>query len=372
MENLLSWFKLKGVPGIGNHLFKRLIDRFKLPEHVFEASDADLATVQGISPRLIASMRKAVVPSVARRDIERAHEKGYTILTMADRNYPPLLLQIPDPPAYLYAYGDPSFVKTRNISIVGTRNPTRYGMQTAERFGKDLTVFDIVVASGMARGIDTAAHIGAIKGRGKTIAVLGSGFECIYPAENVKLFHTIAEHGCVFSEFPLSTPPEPHNFPFRNRIISGLSLGTVVIEAAAKSGSLITARLAADQNREVFAVPGNVHSLKSAGTHALIKQGAALVVDARDIVEELEYLLNPPADRNHPETDPIRNLPPLSEDETLVFHSLGPYPIHIDELGRKVSMDSGKLSGILFQLELKGIVHQSPGKYFTAESENTG
>jgi len=201
-------------------------------------------------------------------------------------------------------------------------------------------------------------------GKGKTIAVLGSGFEKIYPAENLNLFHKIAENGAVVSEFPLKTEPEAHNFPIRNRIISGISLGTVVVEATKKSGSLITARLAAEQNREVFAVPGSINSFKSIGAHTLIKQGAKLVEHAQDIIEELSPLIQAYAatDEKNKKMD---KLPPLSSEESLVLKELGPYPVHIDEIVRNISMESGKVSGILLRLELKEIVDQAPGKLFS-------
>jgi DNA processing protein len=219
----------------------------------------------------------------------------------------------------------------------------------------------------MARGIDTAAHEGALTGKGKTIAVLGCGLDRVYPAENVQLYHRISESGAVVSEFALGAKPDAHHFPMRNRMISGMSLGTVVVEASKKSGSLITARLAAEQNREVFAVPGSVRSFKSTGTHTLIKQGAKLVEHARDIVEELAPLApflqaqitgNPEA--------ALEVAADLSSNETAVYHLLEPYPMHIDDLARKSGLESGKLSSILLKLELKGLVRQQPGKLFSS------
>jgi DNA processing protein len=218
----------------------------------------------------------------------------------------------------------------------------------------------------MARGIDTAAHEGAMAAGGETIAVLGSGLERIYPAENKRLFQRISQNGAVVSEFALRTEPEGHNFPLRNRIISGMSLGTVVVEATKKSGSLITARLAAEQNREVFAVPGSIQSFKSTGTHTLIKQGAKLVEHAQDIVEELAPYFQNNQHRTIVSPDDINEIPAsLSGDESTVFAALEPYPIHIDELSRKISMEPGKLSSILLKLELNGMILQSPGKLFS-------
>jgi DNA processing protein len=290
--------------------------------------------------------------------------KEYRIITLADPDYPRLLCEIPDPPPYLYVSGrlDSSALK---IAVVGSRNATGYGLTTTKNLCADLVSLGITIVSGMARGIDTAAHEGAMMGGGKTIAVLGSGLERIYPAENAKLFHRISENGAVVSEFALLTEPEGHNFPLRNRIISGMSLGTVVVEATKKSGSLITARLAAEQNREVFAVPGSIQSFKSTGTHTLIKQGAKLVEHAQDIVEELAPFIETHDGTGNIAPDEDENIPAfLSSEETQIFKLLEPYPIHIDSLARKLSIEPGKLSSMLLTLELKGLVRQLPGKFF--------
>jgi DNA processing protein len=212
----------------------------------------------------------------------------------------------------------------------------------------------------MARGIDSAAHVGALAAQGETIAVLGCGLGTVYPSENKALFHRIAERGAVISEFPFLTPPEAHNFPIRNRVISGLALGTIIVEATHKSGSLITAQLAAEQGREVFAVPGSVTSFKSMGTHRLIKEGAKLVEHVNDVIEELNIGQETAAlEPNKPPAIP------LSQTEKIVLSELSPYPIHIDKLARQVSLSAGEVSSLLLQLELKGLVTQSPGKLFS-------
>jgi DNA processing protein len=363
--SILPWFTLKSVPGIGNHLFKRLIIRFNSPGLVFEASQEDLLEVEGMTPRLVAAIKRHKLPESAQKDFDLVLQKGYKIVTMSDPDYPPLLLEIPDPPPFLYVFGrlDNSI---KNIAVVGSRNATSYGVSTAERLCMDLASLEITIVSGMALGIDSAAHEGALMGKGNTIAVLGSGLERVYPAENRKLFHKIAENGAVVSEFPLKTEPEAHNFPRRNRIISGISLGTVVVEATKRSGALITARLAAEQNREVFAVPGNIHSFKSTGTHTLIKQGAKLVEHAQDIMEELAHMIKTPDGKDKTiQNKKMEIISQLSSEELLVFKALEPYPVHIDDLIRKLSKEPGKLSSILLQLELKGIVQQSPGKLFS-------
>jgi len=371
MDKLLSWLCLKNVPGIGNHLFKRLIDRFSLPEAVFQATQQQLLEVEGISRRQSAAILNYKAPLSIKAELDQANQKGYKIITLADSWYPPLLKEIPDPPPFLYVSGtlDGS---SKNIAVVGSRNPTAYGISTTQKLCADLAANDITIISGMAVGIDTAAHQGALAGKGRTVAVLGSGFNKIYPSQNLNLFKRISEEGAVISEFALNIEPAAHHFPIRNRIISGMSMGTVVVEATRKSGSLITARLAAEQNREVFAVPGSIQSFKSTGTHALIKQGAKLVENAQDVIEELvAYLdmgpLGMPEEgvQNHSAQTQL-SLPP---EELAVYHNLSPYPEHIDAIIRKTQIESGKLLSLLLQLELKGIVQQLPGKYFSL-SEN--
>jgi DNA processing protein len=370
MDSYLPWFTLKYVPGIGNLLYNRLIERFGCPEHVFGASTEQLLEVEGITSRLIAAIRQAGMPDEARKDLDLAAQKGYRILCLADPAYPPLLREIPDPPPLLFVAGtlDPS---ENLLAVVGSRNATAYGVMTTRRLCSDLVGKGLGIVSGMARGIDTAAHEGALMGKGRTFAVLGSGLEQIYPAENRNLFQKITENGAVISEFPLNALPESHHFPQRNRIISGMSLGTLVVEATRNSGSLITARLAAEQNREVFAIPGSIHSFKSTGTHILIKQGAKLVENVRDILDELNLQNRRPYGRKGPETgnSAARSLPPLSESESMVFNVLSSYPIHSDELVRKLSLTSGKLMAILLQLEVKGLVRQAPGNHFSLNDE---
>ena len=374
MDKLLSWFFLKNVPGIGNHLFKRLIDRFHLPEVVFQASQQELLEIEGISKRQATAILNYKAPGSIKAELEQTNRKGFKIITLADPSYPTLLKEIPDPPPFLYVSGglDGS---SKNIAVVGSRNPTAYGISATQNLCADLSAIGITIVSGMAIGIDTAAHRGALAGKGKTIAVLGSGLNKIYPSQNRNLFKRISEEGAVISEFALNTEPEAHHFPIRNRIISGMCMGTVVVEATRRSGSLITARLAADQNREVFGVPGSIQSFKSTGTHALIKQGAKLVEHAQDVIEELAAHMEtgPPVlhtDRNQKHAD--RKQPSLPPEELAVYNNLSPYPEHIDTIIRRTHIESGKLLSLLLQLELKGIVQQMPGKYFALlENETT-
>jgi DNA processing protein len=364
MDNLLPWFCLKNVPGIGNHLFKRLIDRFHSPEYVFQASRQQLLEVEGLSERHLEAIRNYKATPGLKSEVDRVNQKGYRIITLTDPLYPLLLKEIPDPPPYLYVYGDLD-ASPQNIAVVGSRHPTAYGVSITEKLCADLCALGITIVSGMAVGIDTAAHRGALSGKGKTVAVLGSGFNKIYPAQNMPLFEQIAVQGAIISEFALDAEPEAHHFPIRNRIISGMSMGTVVVEATRRSGSLITARLAAEQNREVFAVPGSIQSFKSTGTHALIKQGAKLVENAQDVLEELDaYLDISDISADRARNDAIPKPSTLTPEERGVYNMISPYPEHIDTIGRKAHIEPGTLLSLLLQLELKGMVQQLPGKYF--------
>ncbi len=369
MNHSLSWLVLKSVPGIGNHIFKRLIDCFNSPEHILQASHADLIQVKGVTQRLASAIKNHRIQDDVKKDFDLVNKNGFKIITLSDPFYPALLLEIHDPPPFLYVTGQ--LKKTAyNMAVVGSRNATNYGISTTKNLCMDLSTLGFTIVSGMARGIDSSAHEGALRCSGKTVAVLGSGLLRIYPAENKRLFHEIAERGAVISEFPLYSKPEAHHFPMRNRIISGMSLGTVVVEATLKSGSLITARLAAEQNREVFAVPGSIQSFKSTGTHTLIKQGAKLIEHAQDVIDELTPDMK--ADIGNIAVNKKlktgAGLPPLTEYETLVYKAIGTYPVHIDNLIRKISIEPGKLSSTLLQLELKGVIHQAPGNFFSISS----
>jgi DNA processing protein len=370
VEKILPWLHLKSVPGIGNHLFKRLIDRFGSPEAVLQASPTDLLAVDGITPRTVSVLISHKPPDGATAEIEQAHRRGFRLIPLTHADYPPLLREIPDPPPFLYVSGDLALCE-RPVAVVGSRNATPYGVTMARQLGADLASLGFTVVSGMALGIDAAAHEGALSSRGRTVAVLGSGLANLYPPQHLRLFERISASGAVLSEFPLQAEPEAHHFPIRNRIISGMSLGTVVVEASKNSGSLITARLAAEQNREVFAVPGSIQSFKSMGTHTLIKQGAKLVENAQDIVSELgHFLADAPAGDGPQAVQPIEMRHRLTGEERDVYRALGPYPLHIDELVRKLTIDAGRLSGILLQLELKGIVTQQAGKLFSAADDS--
>jgi len=372
MKHIQPWLALKNVTGIGNHLYKRLLDQFKEPEQVFNANKSALMMVAGVSDRIAGAIKGFRFSDSLKKEIELAKKQQCRIITFSDPEYPPLLHHISDPPPYIYVKGCLDNTD-RSVAIVGSRNASSYGKSMAMILSRDLAVRGLNIVSGMARGIDTAAHLGAISAKGKTIAVLGSGLGVIYPPENRRLYDEIIENGAVISEFPIMEGPNAYNFPARNRIISGMTLGTLVVEAAQRSGSLITARLAGEQGREVFAVPGSVNSAKSTGAHNLLKQGAKLVASAEDVIEEFYQFQNKaiikdtlPEERSNTEKS---LLPDLTGDELIIYKVLEPYPVHIDELSRQTGMDVGRLSIILLNLELKGLVNQHPGKYFIISGE---
>lgn len=380
IERLTPWFSLKSVPGVGNHLFKRLVDRFGAPDRALAASRAELLTVQGVSEAVAAAIRSHKVPEGIEKILDACSRKAVSVVTLTDPGYPSLLREIHDPPPYLYVMGKLT-PDAACISVVGSRSPTRYGLSMATQLSSELAATGICIVSGMARGIDTAAHMGALNAAGTTCAVLGSGLARIYPPENMKLAQRIIERGAVISEFPLFAEPEPHHFPIRNRVISGLALGTIVVEAAGRSGSLITARLAMEQGREVFAVPGSITSFKSTGAHNLLKQGATLVEKASDVLAEISHRLagtaasiNPvPAEKQTgPEARFEKVSASLDTDEVRVLQTLEPYPVHIDEIARRLSLAPGKTAALLLQLELKGLVSQEPGKRFLLKGDKIG
>jgi DNA processing protein len=288
------------------------------------------------------------------RSLAWADQPGQHILTLADTAYPRALLEIADPPSLLYVRGNPSLLQKRGLAVVGSRNATPQGLQTAEAFAKALASQGQCIISGLALGIDAAAHRGALAAHGETVAVIGTGADRIYPAGNKTLALAIVEQGAVVSEFPLGTPAIAANFPRRNRIISGLSRGVLVVEAAPESGSLITARLAAEQGREVFAIPGSIHSPVARGCHKLIKQGAKLVETASDVLEELGSFVDLP-------------LPPLAPpavNDNPLLAALGHDPCSLDDLAERTGQDAGQLLPELLILELSGQIATLPGNRY--------
>ncbi len=396
-DQYLPWFLLKNIPGVGNILFRRLIERFGSPDNVLNAHRHDLISIKGMGSKVLSALlspafRSYQVVDELKNEIKQIDKSGFKIVTMVENNYPSLLKQIPDLPPYFTYIGSLDIITDQfqlpSIAIVGSREATPYGLNSAEKLAHDLVSNGFEVISGMAIGIDTAAHKGALRAGGRTVAVLGSGLCKIYPSENRELFYKIADNGAVISEFKVNSEPEGRHFPMRNRIIAGMSLGTVVVEAAEKSGSLITARLSAEYNREVFAVPGDIHSFKSAGTHALLKQGAKLVANYMDVVEELNFFCsalssgisaaNPvvtqtatrlPSKRaqNQKKAEASNELPLLFEPDkyqSAVLNILQQYPVHIDLIINQSGLDAGGITAALMDLELMGIVKRSPGKMF--------
>lgn len=353
------WFALKSVPGVGNVTFRKLLEIFEKPERVLKASEDELTRVKGVSSALATAIARHDYRPIADRESQTVAKHGITIVDFLSADYPKILLQINDPPPYLYVKGRLAGDETA-VAIVGSRRASTYGLVTTERLAGDLAANGVTVVSGMARGVDTAAHNGALKAGGRSIGVLGCGIDVIYPPENRPLFNAMAEKGAIVSEFPMGTTPLAENFPRRNRIISGISRGVLVVEAVQNSGSLITARYALDQGREIFAIPGNINSSNSRGTNLLIKQGAKLVEEVGDILEELRLPTQAVAD-NKPASPSFS----LTPQEAGIFALLAESPLHMDDIIVRSELTVPDLSAILLRLELKGAVVQLPGKYFS-------
>lgn len=360
-DDRYEWLALHLVQGLGNVVFKNLLEGFGSPRNILKAGISDLMNVSGIREDVARKIVRKEFVSDPSKTLKRLEALHVRVDTYADPSYPPALREIHDPPMVLYIKGRDILPRAVFIAVVGSRNPTPYGLKAAEKIGQGLARRGVGVVSGLARGIDSAAHWGSLGGRGFTAAVLGTGIDVLYPKSNKKLLDQIIEKGAAITEFPLGTPPEPKHFPIRNRIISGLSRGVVVVEATKNSGSLITASLALEQGREVFAVPGSIDSFKSTGCHFLIKQGARLVENADDILDELG--LNYP---HAAKTDTFKEnpLPPMERNEKAIYDIIGDYPIHIDQIAREGRLEPGEVSNVLTRMELKGIIRQLPGKMF--------
>jgi DNA processing protein len=364
VTELESLIALNMVEGLGPITIKRLVEFFGSAEQAMRAGAGELCLIEGIG------REKAARASRAMREVDvsaeiAAIEKGrFTVVTLDDPSYPAPLKQIYDPPPLLYVKGELRAEDNHAIAVVGARRCSHYGAMASERLAAQIAGVGLTVVSGLARGIDTAAHRGALKGGGRTIAVLGSGLGRIYPAENARLAVEIAASGAVVSEFPLSMGPQRTNFPLRNRIISGLSLGVLVIEAARKSGSLITAAQALEQGRVVFAVPGRIDSFASRGAHQLIRDGAKLVESVEDVCEEFPYLF-PAATARRGGRD-LEHLPRprLTTEEETVFAHVSSQERSIDEIIAACGMPASIVSAALLSLELKHLVNQLPGKVF--------
>ncbi|HNC52586.1 MAG TPA: DNA-processing protein DprA [Accumulibacter sp.] len=349
-ESLADWLRLTLIPGVGGSTQRKLLTAFGLPSAIFSADRNALGSVVGdqTADRLLdTDNRNAVKNALAWSEMPH-----HWLLCLADAEYPQDLLQTPDPPLLIYVRGHLAALNGKALAIVGSRNPTPQGVHNSEQFAAALSKAGMTIASGLALGIDAAAHRGALVSEGSTVAFVGTGIDRIYPAANRQLAFEIADKGAIVSEFPLGTPPAAANFPRRNRLIAGFSRGTLVVEATIESGSLITARFSAEQGREVFAIPGSIHSPQSRGCHRLIKQGAKLVETVEDVLEELSWATRPSA--------PAADANGTPESHALL-PSIGYDPCAIDEIASRSGLTADVVSATLLQLELAGLVASLPG-----------
>jgi DNA processing protein len=344
---LAAWLSLQRISGLGNESLRRLLQAFSSPQDIFSASHSALSQI--VKPRIVEAIRAGIDEAALSPVADWLLAPNNHILTLADSQYPQALLHTADPPCVLYAKGNLALLNRPALAVVGSRNASPQGIRNAEAFAQAVSEAGLCVVSGMAQGIDAAAHLGGLRGKAASIAVVGTGLDKVYPASNRELAHQLAKQGVIISEFALGTPPMAANFPRRNRIISGLSLGCLVVEASLQSGSLITARMALEQGREVFAIPGSIHTPQAKGCHALIKQGAKLVESAQDILEELGQITAPNAPQNAPETPH-----PL-------FEHLGEDPIDIDTLSQRSGLTVAALSAMLLTLEMEGRISSLAG-----------
>jgi DNA processing protein len=368
LDASLPWLALALTPGVASRLSDRLLKEFGSPEEVFRASLPHLERCS-----LPAAVAQAVFKKQAfkRAEKELSAVRGIEncrLIGRSDPEYPATLREIYDPPMLLYVRGDPQVLNMPCISIVGTRRPTLYGTQMAERLGREIAARGVVVVSGMARGIDALAHQGAMAVNGRAVGVLGTGVNVCYPKENKKLYEKVLQRGAIVSEFPLGTHPAPENFPIRNRIVAGMPVGVVVVEGAQYSGSLITARLAMEFGREVFGVPGNVTQPVSFAPNQLIRQGAKLITNGEDVIEELPTPIRSMLVKAEQPEAEQRNLllaASLNTSEKKIYELLSTdEAVHIDDIMERSGLNSSDVLATLFDLEMKGIVRQLPGKQF--------
>ena len=374
--DLADWIALNMIRGIGPRTANQLLEKFGAPAQVFAASRLALEGC-GLKSETIQELHDSEILEKANAEIERLEQLNARVITLEDEDYPELLREIHDPPIALYVRGDLTKAYAKPcLAVVGSRRCSTYGVNAAQMLARELAANAITIVSGLARGIDAAAHRGALEvaeAGGLTIAIVGTGLETTYPKEHKKLEAQIIQNGAVLSEFPLGTPPLPQNFPYRNRILSGLCFGVLIVEAAEHSGSLITARLAYEQGREVFAVPGNITSQTSFGPNYLIKDGAKLVQQWRDVIEELPLHLKekilgvqrPATKGKETVVQPLFPAVELSEDERKVLDVLSTdVPAHIDQLLLSTQLSSADLMNALLGLEMKDRIRELPGKSF--------
>ncbi|MBU0468835.1 MAG: DNA-processing protein DprA [Candidatus Omnitrophica bacterium] len=360
---------LNAVDGIGNAYIKKLIAFYGSAMKVLSLSEAALSEGRIVPSKAAANILKFPKDKFLKSEYNLINKKRVRIITALDSDYPSSLREIPDAPFVLYVKGNIPEDRLA-LGFVGSRKASIYGMNIAENFALRFAELGITIVSGMARGIDTASHRGALKAKGKTVAALGCGLSNVYPPENKKLLEEISENGAVVSEFPMETQPLPHNFPRRNRIISGLSLGVIVVEAAQRSGALITADFALEQGKEVYAVPGKVDSPTSKGVNNLIKQGAKLVTCIEDVLEDLSLQLSDclkdAEELQGRDSNPRTTREDLDPEIKMILDFIGSRAVQIDEIVDKLEIDVKRLAVVLFQMEVKRLIKQLPGKNYTA------
>ena len=360
MSDLYHLLCLLSIPGIGPHRVRKLVSHFGSPEEVLKGSLKDLMRIDTIDEKTAQAIRQKVNPRFAESQLSQIEKYQVKCIRYWDPEYPEILKRIYDPPVVLFVKGKLDRLDDDNIAVVGMRSPSEYGRWIAEKLGQDLARHGVVVVSGMARGIDTQVQYGVLKASGKTMAILGCGINVVYPPENRRLYEKIIETGLVISEFPMNTEPASGHFPRRNRIISGLSLGTVVVEAGEKSGALITAYMALEQGREVFAVPGSIRSSKTRGTHRLLKEGAKLVECVEDILVEIPGWTIDEKERDHKSNI----VDQLSAGEKKLWQVLSDEPLHIDRIAIEANVTTSEALAVLLSMELKNCVKQISGMMF--------
>jgi len=358
-SEIRDWIGLSLVPGVGPKRFLSLLNHFGSPKEVFSARLAELEKIPDIGEMTAQSIKNFNSWEEAEKQSLKVGKDGIRFITLKSEEYPSGLKNIYDPPPYLFVKGEIIKEDSKALAIVGTRLPSPYGRLIAEKITCELAERGITIVSGFARGVDSISHHYALESKGRTIAVFGSGLDVTYPPENKRLAERIEKNGALISEFLLGTEPEGNNFPKRNRLISGLSLGVIIIEAGIKSGALLTAQLALEQGREVFAIPGNISSKGSQGTNWLIKNGATLVTRAEDVLEELENVFSDETEKPNKEASFS-----LSEQEQKVYQLLSTEPAHIDLIARESQLSTPQALSLLLNLELKGAVKQLSGKNF--------
>jgi DNA processing protein len=365
MTDKLAWLALRGIPGVGPVLFHRLLQAYGNPARVFQTPPGELRQIRGVSAALAEAILGFRQWDRVEEHLARLKAFGAAMLTLADPGYPVRLQEIPIPPPLIFVKGEIRPEDGLALALVGTRAASFYGKKTCRSLAKELARRQVTVVSGLARGIDTEAHQGALEGGGRTLAVLGCGLDVVYPPENRELYSRIPASGALITEYPLGAPPEPHNFPRRNRLISGLALGVLVVEAGAKSGTTITAQCALEQGREVLAVPGPINSPTSLGPHRLIQQGAKLVVDVDDILAELPKARIPVKGKAKATSKGlVEPRPVLFRVDDPLLPLLGADPLQLEELVQASRLPAPEVMSRLTLLELQGLVRELPGKCY--------